>query len=177
MVRSRSCPGLVVQGLDRLDLQGGMQAELIELESFVQAWFRIVGPFASCRANDRLSCGPVPCVFPSWERRRLVEGSFGMDMADEVDVGRQLTRGCFAAVGAVTGDEDLIVGKPGGGQDNQFEGQFRPGAMIRIVLGLVLLGLLAVLLLPLGESLAVAIETDRRRARRRLWWGPRTDER
>ena len=59
-----------------------------------------------------------------------------MDMADEVNVGRQMTEDALAAVGAVAGDDDLVVGEPPGGQVDQFQGQFRSGAMIGIVLGL-----------------------------------------
>ena len=53
-----------------------------------------------------------PLVFSVLGRRRLVERSLGMDMADEVDVGRQVREDALAAVGAVAGDDDLIVGEP-----------------------------------------------------------------
>ena len=56
-------------------------------------------------------------------------------MADEMDVGGQMRENALAAVGTVAGDDDLIVGEPLGRQDDEFQGQFRSGAMIRIVLG------------------------------------------
>ena len=48
-------------------------------------------------------------------RRGPVERPFGMDMADEVNVGRQMTEDALAPGEAVAGNEDLIVGKPLGG--------------------------------------------------------------
>ena len=59
-----------------------------------------------------------------------------MDMADEMNVGRQMRQDALTAVGAVAGDDDLVVGEPPGDQVDEFQGQFRSGAMIRIVLGL-----------------------------------------
>ena len=43
-------------------------------------------------------------------------------MADEVNVGRQVREDALTAVGAVTGDDDLIVGKPLGHHDDEFQG-------------------------------------------------------
>ena len=43
-------------------------------------------------------------------------------MADEVNVGRQVTEDALTAVGAVAGDDDLLVGEPGGHQVDQFQG-------------------------------------------------------
>ena len=86
---------LVVQGLDRLDLQGGMQPELVKLE-FRPRSVRIVGPL--------LHAGqPVPFLagrsfaFFFLGSRRLVEGSIGMHMADEVNVGRQVREDALTA--------------------------------------------------------------------------------
>ena len=82
-------------------------------------------------------------------------------MADEVNVGRQVREDALAAVGAVTGDDDLLVGEPLGHHDDEFQGQFRPGAMIRIVLGFggFLLALFPLrILFPLGQPLAVAVQ-------------------
>jgi len=56
-------------------------------------------------------------------------------MANEVNVGRQVREDALTSVGAVAGDHDLIVGEPLGHQDDEFQGQFRSSAMIRIVLG------------------------------------------
>ena len=55
-------------------------------------------------------------------RRRLVECSIGMHMADEVNVGRQVREDALTAVGAVTGDDDLLVGEPLGHHDDEFQG-------------------------------------------------------
>ena len=61
-------PGLVVQRLDRLDLHGGMESELIELQfgpgSRVDRDRR---PTPSCRASGPLSCGPALGSSPPWE--------------------------------------------------------------------------------------------------------------
>ena len=59
-------PGRVVEGLDRLDRQAGMEPELVEVEvaSRVGSDPR---PTPSCRASVSLSCGPVLWSFPSWE--------------------------------------------------------------------------------------------------------------
>ena len=59
-----------------------------------------------------------------------------MDMADEMDVGRQMREDALAAIGAVAGDDDLVVGEPLGDQFDQLQGEFGSRAMIRIVLGL-----------------------------------------
>ena len=74
-------------------------------------------------------------------------------MADEVNVGRQMRENAFAPVGAVAGEDDLVVGIPLGHQLDEFEGQLGPSAMIGIGLG----GFAATLL-PLGESLSVAVQ-------------------
>ena len=82
--------------------------------------------------------------------------AFTMHVADEMDVGWELRQDALAALGAVAGDEDVALGKPGGGQGNQLDGQLRPRAMIGRRFGL--LGFLAVLLLALGDPLPIAIE-------------------
>ena len=79
-----------------------------------------------------------------------------MDMADEMDVGRKLRQHAFAAVGAVASDEDVALGKPGGGQGNQLDGQLGASAMIGRSFGL--LGFLGVLFLAFGESLPIAVK-------------------
>src|SRR5271157_6117965 len=43
-----------------------------------------------------------------------------MHMADEVNVGRQVREDALTSVGAVTGDDDLIVGEPLGHHDDEF---------------------------------------------------------
>ena len=47
-------------------------------------------------------------------RRRSVERRLGMDMADELDVGGQMRQDASTPIGAVTEQEDLIVGEPSG---------------------------------------------------------------
>ena len=63
-----------------------------------------------------------------------------MDMADEVNVLGQVGQHALAAVGAIAGDDDGVVGEPGRRQFDEFDGQFRAGAMVgsRLVLGLAL---------------------------------------
>ena len=97
-----------------------MQPELVKLE-FRPRSVRIVGPL--------LHAGqPVPFLagrsfaFFFLGRRRLVECSIGMHMADEVNVGRQVREDALTAVGAVTGDDDLLVGEPLGHHDDEFQG-------------------------------------------------------
>ena len=74
-------------------------------------------------------------------------------MADEVNVGRQMGENAFASVGAVAGENDLVVGVPLGHQLDEFEGQLRPSAVVGIGLG----GFAATLL-TLCESLSVAVQ-------------------
>ena len=97
-----------------------MQPELVKLE-FRPRSVRIVGPL--------LHAGqPVPFLagrsfaFFFLGRRRLVECSIGMHMADEVNVGRQVREDALTAVGGVTGDDDLLVGEPLGHHDDEFQG-------------------------------------------------------
>ena len=96
-----------------------MQPELVELE-FRPRSVRIVGPL--------LHAGqPVPFLAGrsfafSFLGVRLVECSIGMHMADEVNVGRQVREDALTAVGAVTGDDDLLVGEPLGHHDDEFQG-------------------------------------------------------
>src|SRR6478736_7464657 len=78
-----------------------------------------------------------------------------MDMADEVDVGGQVRQDALAAVGAISRDHDLVVGKPGGDQGNEFDGQLRAGAVVGGRFGSNLLGLV---FLAFGQALAVAIQ-------------------
>ena len=76
-----------------------------------------------------------------------------MNMADEVNVGGQMRENAVAPVGTVTGEDDLVVGVPLSHQLNEFEGQLGSSAMIGIGLG----GF-APPLLPLGESLTIAVK-------------------
>ncbi len=125
--------GLVVQGWDRLDRQAGMEPELVEVESH-PGLVGILGPGLHPGRAFPFLAGPS-LGFLRLGRRRFVEGSLGVDTADEVDVGGQVRQDALAARGAVAGDDDFIVGEPRGDQLDEFEGQFRPRAMIRIVLG------------------------------------------
>src|SRR5208283_3370395 len=61
----------------------------------------------------------------------------------------------LTTIGAVAGDNDLVIGKPRGDQNDEFQGQFRSSAMVRIVLGA---GCFPLALLSLGQSLAVAVQ-------------------
>ena len=45
-----------------------------------------------------------------------------MHMADEVNVGRQVREDALTTVGAVTGDDDLLVGELLGHHDDEFQG-------------------------------------------------------
>jgi len=62
----------------------------------------------------------------------------------------------LAAVGAIAGDDEGVVGEPGRRQFDEFDGEFRAGAMV----GIGLLGALGVALLPFREPLAVAVEAE-----------------
>jgi len=123
----------LIQSLDRLDRQGGMQPELVKLE-FSPRLARIIGPLLHPGQLVSFLAGRS-FGFLSFGRRRFVERSLGMDMADEMNIGGQMRENALTAVGAVAGDEDLLVGEPLGHHDDEFQGQFRSSAMIRIVLG------------------------------------------
>ena len=77
-------------------------------------------------------------------------------MADEMSLGGQVRENALTAVGAIAGDDDLVVWEPLGHQLGQFEGEFRSGAMIGILFEF---GGLPFALLPLCEPLAVAVQT------------------
>jgi len=78
-----------------------------------------------------------------------------MDVADEVNIFGQVAEHALAAVGAIAGDNDGVVGKPGRRQFDEFDGPFRAGAMAGVNLGLFGFGLA---LLPFREPLSVAVE-------------------
>ena len=110
-----------------------MEAELVEFELGLRL-VRILGPL--------LHLGQAFSFLASWlfgsfllGRSWLVEHSVGMDMADEVSIGRQVRQNTLAALGTVAADQDVIVGKPLGHKMDQFESQFRPCAMVWIVFG------------------------------------------
>ena len=86
---------------------------------------------------------------------RPVKRALGMNVADEVNVGRQMRENALAPVGAVAGEDDLVVGIPLGNQLNEFEGQLGSSAMIGIRLGF---GGFAPTLLPFGKSLSIAVQ-------------------
>jgi len=63
-----------------------------------------------------------------------------MDVADEVDVLGQVGEHALAAIGAIAGDDEGVVGEPGRRQFDEFDGEFRAGAMVGIGLGFLALG-------------------------------------
>jgi hypothetical protein len=97
-----------------------MQPELVKIE-FSPRLVRIFGPLLHAGQAVSLFAGRSFAFF-FLGRRRLVECSIGMHMADEVNVGRQVREDALTAVGAVTGDDDLIVGEPLGHHDDEFQG-------------------------------------------------------
>ena len=147
--------GFVVQGLDRLDRESGMEPELIEVESN-PGLARVLGPLLHGRQSLPFLAGR-PSGLGRPGRCRFIERSLGMDVADELDLGREFREDTPPAVGAVTREHDLIVREPLGHQFHEFEGQVRPSAMVRIVLRPTLLPLL-LLFLPLGQPLPVAVQ-------------------
>ena len=76
-------------------------------------------------------------------------------MADEMNVGRQIREDALATVGAVTRENDLVVGVPLSHHIDKFAGQFRSGTMIGTGLGF---GGSAAALFPLPKSLSIAVE-------------------
>ena len=121
---------LVVQGLDRLDVQGGMQAELVEVESR-PGLLGVGGPLGHARQTIAFLAGRPPGPSESWEApvRRAPPWD---GPADEMNIGGQVRQDASTAIGAVTEHDDLIVGEPPGHQMDEFQGQFRSGAMIGI---------------------------------------------
>jgi hypothetical protein len=69
------------------------------------------------------------------------------------DVGQQMRENAFASVGAVAGEDDLVVGVRLGHRLNEFEGQL--GSSVVVGIGL---GGFAATLLSLRECLSVAVE-------------------
>ena len=101
---------LVVESLDRFDGERGMQPELVEFEFESRAGLnpwptgpcRQPGPFLSRRSL-------APFLL---DGSTLVKRTLGMNVADEVNVGRQMREDALAPVGAVAGEDDLIVRIP-----------------------------------------------------------------
>ena len=58
-----------------------------------------------------------------------------MDVADEVNVVREMGQDALAAVSTIAADQDLVLRKPSSDQGNQLNGQFGTGAMMGIGLG------------------------------------------
>ena len=100
-------PSLVVEGLDRLRRQAGMEPKLVEVE-VRPGLVRIFGPLLHAGQALPFLAGRPFGLF-RLGRSGLVERPFGMDMADEVNVGRQMTEDALAPVGAVAGNKNLIV--------------------------------------------------------------------
>src|ERR1700685_4156915 len=131
-----------------------MQAKLVE--SKLRPWLRGVlspgghaGQAVPLFARTALAFY-VRCDFRWWS----VQGSLGMDATDEMNIGGQVRQNAFAAVGAITGDDEGIARKPARGEVNQFDGQLRTTAMIRVLLGFCLA------FFAFGEALAIAIEAE-----------------
>ncbi len=92
-----------------------------------------------------------------------------MDVADQVNVLGQVPQHALTAVGAIAGDDDGVVGEPGGRQFDEFDRQFRACAMVGIGFGLLGFGLR---LLAFGEPLSIAIESCRHGQGEDLGGGP-----
>ena len=105
--------------------------------------------------------------------RRSIESAFGMDMADEVDVGGQVGQDALAAVGAVAGDEDLVVGKPGGDREISSTASWGRVRWLGSGLGLVL----ALFFFPLVRPWRLRYSRVGDGQGRRPWWVPRRDGR
>src|SRR4029077_4444725 len=124
---------LVVESFDSFDGERGMQPELVELEpSPGLGW--ILGPLDHARQSvpflSRRSLSPLLLT-----RRTPVKRALGMNVTDEVNIGRQIREDTLAAVSAVTREYDLVVREPFGDQFDEFESQLGPGAMIGVGLG------------------------------------------
>ena len=82
-------------------------------------------------------------------------------MADEVNVGWQVREDALTAVGAVTGDDDLLVGEPLGHHDDEFPGliQVECDDSDRAWVWRVSAAPFPLrILFPLGQPLAVAVQ-------------------
>ena len=78
-----------------------------------------------------------------------------MNVTDKMDLGWKLRQNAFPTVGAVACKHDLVGREPLGHQFDEFEAQFRPCAMVDIVLWPRLLPVL-----PLGQPLKVTVEPN-----------------
>src|SRR4029077_19091073 len=88
---------LVVEGLDRLDGQSGMEAELVEFE-FGPGLLGVLGPRGHAGKATSSPAGPPPGLGVRFGPRcRFVERSLGMDVADEVNVFGQVAEHALAA--------------------------------------------------------------------------------
>src|SRR5207253_1474262 len=109
-----------------------MQPELVEVQ-LGPGLAGVRGPLGHARQTSAFLSGwTFGSLFLG--RRRFVERSLGMDMADEMNVRGEVRKNALTAVGAVTEDDDLIVGEPSGREMDEFEGQSRSRAMLGISL-------------------------------------------
>ena len=113
-----------------------------------------IGEYLLERRTARPFLARRPFALAGARRRWSIQGSLGVDVADEVDVGGELGQDALATVGAIAGDDDVVVREPGGNQGNQFDGQLRPRAVVGIGFGFGL----GLALLAFGDALSVPIE-------------------
>src|SRR5438132_7094801 len=132
-----------------------MEAELIKGE-FAPGLRCEGGPLAHAWQTHAFFARRPFAVFGTW-RWRSIESAFGMNVANEMGIGRKVGQYALAAIGAVAGDEDFIMRKPRCHQGNQFDRELRPGPVIGIGFAF---GGLVLVLFPLGEPLAVTIEPE-----------------
>jgi len=130
--RGRETAGRVGTGLAGFfDLQDGMESETGRR----RVRSKVVGrrlPIAPGRANARLSWRGAPFFFSVWRGRWRVQSALwdGRWLSKVNVLGEAWTGRSCRPVSAVAADEEGIVGKPGGNQGNQLDGQFGTGAMV-----------------------------------------------
>ena len=136
-----------------------MQPELVEAQGR-PGLLRVRRPLGHARQTVPLLAGWSALTLAP-RRGHVEERGVGRDPADEMDVGGEMRQDALTTISTVTEHDDLIVGEPAHHQADEFQGQFRSGAVVGIGLGFRLdpaPGRFPLAFLPLGEPLAVDVQ-------------------
>ena len=175
--------GLIVQRVDYLDFDGGVESVLIERQSFSFRLF-IFGPrFHSGQTFSFLPWSTNLLLTSLQFRCGFIQRPFGMDMANLVYILGQLLQDTSTTVGAVASHHELPVREPTGRQCQQFHGQFwtcSMGRALRLFRLLPFLRLLAFLFrrwlagsrFALRHTLTVSVKTKAKRQTTNFYWCP-----
>jgi hypothetical protein len=73
-----------------------------------------------------------PAAWRLFDWSTLIECALGVDVTNEVNIGRKIREDTLAAVSAVDGEYNLVVGEPFSCQPDEFAGKFGSSPMVGI---------------------------------------------